>query len=185
MKATHPHPDGRFLYLFCVLVFNLGMSEITEKQAGDFLRVFLPVYNSEHSSDYAVDPFEVDGGDFDILCYGSSDKKKTLKIQVVESMVTRGKELAVLKKFERGEADAEPIHMQDDWMQIEEAAGHKLNKYPTAELQKDLVILIYFTLFPWKAENLEKMKQTAEKFKGNFIGVYCIRIDPDECLRLA
>ena len=145
----------------------------------------MPIYNGEHSSDYASDSFKLDGGDFDILCYSQSNIKKTLKIQVVESMVTRGKELVELKKFERGEVNGEAIHMQDDWLQIEEAIGHKFHKYPTPALQEDLIILIYFSLFPWKAENLEKMRQTAEKFKGNFLGVYCIRINPDECQRLA
>lgn len=158
------------------------MAEISPDRARELTDVFLPVFNTEHVSNFVFDSVDTEGSDFDILC---RDGEQALKIQVVESVPTRGEDLVALKRFENGKADGQAMTIQSDDLRIDESLGHKLHKYPTVDLQKDLIILIDFGLFPWRNENLSDMKTKAEQFKGAFPGVYCVHLGSGLCKHLA
>lgn len=164
------------------------MAEITKEKAKNLMAIFLPKYNSEMKTDYIFDSVDIVSNDYDIICVNKRNKKDIFRIQVVEAVPVRNtkerKELTELKKFERGEIDETvALHLQTDELRIEEALGHKFNKYPN-NTQKDLIILIDFGLFPWQDENLINIKKAAEQFKGNFKAVYCIHEGQKKCEKL-
>jgi len=159
------------------------MAEITYEKAKNLAEIFLQVYNKEENSSYYFYIFdEKNQNEWDFIC--KNNLNEILKIQVIEGISMRGKELVQQKKFERGQIETTtPLHLQSPELIVEEALGRKMQNYDS-KINKDLIVLINFALFPYNKEDLPKMKDEASEYKNKFKGVYVIHEGKQLCDKL-
>jgi hypothetical protein len=159
------------------------MSELTSQHAQNVANMFIESFNKDFGENFIFDRQDLAGSEYDLL-FANREKTKTLKVQVVTAVSSRGEELVSFENFKKGRTESPATqHLQSDVLRVEEAVGHKRMKYPS-DVSNDMVLLIDFDYFPWSQNNLSKMKEVAQKFGRGFKNVYCLHLGQNKCERL-
>lgn len=160
------------------------MSEPGDERAQILADLFCKSFNAGTGANFIFDHQNSGDGDYDLLM---DDKKtgKKLKVQLIEAVPSRGKELVRLKGFEKSGTPAGAIHVQTDALRIEESLGRKIDAYPDASLQGDLVLLIDFGLLGWDESSLPEMRAKVKNADQHFFAVYSVHIGSNQCIKLS
>lgn len=147
------------------------MAEPTPEKAKLLGELLANRYNRDHNTDFRYAGQVAAGNDCDLLLRSTAGDE--LRVQHVEAVPTRGKELSALKRFEKDGGDCGVVHVQTSEMRVREALGHKKASYPS-ETRRGLILLIDFGLLPWRQDELQKMQSEAASLAAGFQGVYCV-----------